>query len=144
MRCIRFMRGMSQIWGILNPRIRGIGMQRIAVAHIPLLHISIVMVPVITRREEAGTAPPPPPLSPASAPASAPRDPSRPPGAEAEVISPEALEQPRRALSGHCGPQAVPKTGVPGGLCCCLCCCCPVRHFTIGMQLRCSSRLTRL
>jgi len=29
MRCIRFMRSISQIWGILNPRIRGLAMQRI-------------------------------------------------------------------------------------------------------------------
>ena len=38
------------------------------------------VVPVITRPEAPGTAPPPPtPATPASAPASAPRDPSRPP-----------------------------------------------------------------
>ena len=29
MRCIRFMRSISQIWGILMPRIRGIAMQRL-------------------------------------------------------------------------------------------------------------------
>ena len=30
MRCIGFMQSISQIWGILNPRIRGLAMQRIS------------------------------------------------------------------------------------------------------------------